>query len=96
MFNENICLWYDEAREEHDRYILECDAKEALAEYSELVLAIEQHELTDEQFEKLPDEAFPEDGELRYMDCSELNSLIDKVDNCIGVIRDILAEVINH
>ena len=93
---DNVCLWYDEEREERDRYLAECDAKEALAEYCELVATLEEYELTDEQFDKFSDNTFPEDGELRYMDFYELESLTDKVDNCIGVLRDILAEVTNH
>ncbi len=96
MFNDNVCLWYDESREEHDRYIFECNAIEALAKYCKLGLAIEDYDLTDEQFDKLPDEVFPEDGELRYMNCDELESLINKVDKCNDILENILAEVSNH
>jgi hypothetical protein len=52
--------------------------------------------LTDEQFDRLPDEVFPDNGELRYMTCGELESLIDTVDDCIDILRNILAEVSNH
>ena len=93
---DNVSLWYDKEREEHDQYNLECEAKEAIAEYCELVLALEEYELTDEQFDKLPDNTFPEDGELRYMDCEELKSVIDEADECIGIIQNILAEITNH
>ena len=96
MFNENICLWYDEAREEHDQYNLACEAKDALAEFCKLCYSIEEYELTDEQFNRLPDNTFPEDGELYYMSCEELKSLIDEVDECIGVLQNILAEVTNR
>lgn len=93
---DNMCLWYDEAREEHDRYLAECEVKEAYKEFDKLVYTIEEYELTEEQFNKLPDEAFPDSGTLTYMDYDELESLLDKIDNCIGVLRDILAEVTNH
>lgn len=96
MFSDNICLWYDEAREEHDLYILECEAKEALDEFESLALAIEEYDLTDEQFDRLPDETFPEDGELRYMSWGELERLMDKANRCNDILKSILAEVSNH
>lgn len=96
MFDENISLWYDESREAYDRYVLACDAKSALDELCRVFSTLEKYELTDEQFNKLPDKTFPEDWELDYMDCDELNSIIDDADDCIGIFLDILAEVTNH
>lgn len=89
--NENVCLWYEDFEEINHGYY-ETEAKEALEEFEKIALAIEQYELTDEQFNRLPDEAFPEYGELRYMSCAELEKLIDTVNDCIDQIAAIIAE----
>lgn len=89
--NENVCLWYEDYEEVNHGYY-EVEAKEALEQFEKIALAVEQYELTDEQFNRLPDEAFPDDGELRYMSCDELEKLTDTVYDCISQISAIIAE----
>lgn len=96
MYSENVCLWYDESRIEQDRYNLACDARDAYREFRKLYDTIENYDLTDEQFDKLPDDTFPEDWQLDDMDCDSLAILVAETDESINILQNILAEVTNH
>ena len=96
MFDDNRFLWYDETRIEHDRYNLACDARDEYQEFRKLYDTIEDYELTDEQLNRLPDDTFPEDWELDYMDCDSLAILVAETGESVNILQNILTEITNN